>query len=58
MLNNQTIEKLRDMKLKAMAQMLSEPAPSDLGLSFEERLGLMVEKRMDGQEERQDQAPS
>ena len=44
MLNNQTIEKLRDMKLKAMAQMLSEPDPSDLGLSFEERLGLMVEK--------------
>jgi DNA replication protein DnaC len=44
MLNNQTIEKLRDMKLKAMAQMLSEPNPSDLGLSFEERFGLMVEK--------------
>ena len=44
MLNNQTIEKLRDMKLKAMAQMLSEPLPSDLKLSFEERLGLMVEK--------------
>jgi DNA replication protein DnaC len=44
MLNNQTVEKLRDMKLKAMARMLSEPDPSDLGLSFEERLGLMVEK--------------
>jgi DNA replication protein DnaC len=44
MLNNQTIEKLQDMKLKAMAQMLSEPLPSDLALSFEERLGLMVEK--------------
>ena len=44
MLKNQTIEKLRDMKLKAMAQMLSEPNPSDLELSFEERLGLMVEK--------------
>ena len=44
MLNNQTIEKLQDMKLKAMAQMLSEPIPSDLALSFEERLGLMVEK--------------
>ncbi len=26
--NNQTIEKLRDMKLKAMAQMLSVPNPS------------------------------
>ncbi|HWQ30626.1 MAG TPA: ATP-binding protein [Negativicutes bacterium] len=44
MLKNQTIEKLRDMKLKSMAQMLSEPAPSYLELSFEESLGLMVEK--------------
>lgn len=44
MLRNQTIEKLRDMKLKTMAQMLSEANPSDLELSFEERLGLMVEK--------------
>lgn len=44
MLNNQTIEKLRDMKLKTMAQMLSEPDPSYLELTFEERLGLMVEK--------------
>lgn len=44
MLRNQTIEKLREMKLKAMAQMLSEANPSDLELSFEERLGLMVEK--------------
>ena len=44
MLNNQTIEKLRDMKLKTMAQMLSQPDPSYLELSFEERFGLMVEK--------------
>lgn len=44
MLNNQTVEKLREMKLKAMAQMLSEPNPSDMELSFEERLGIMVEK--------------
>jgi DNA replication protein DnaC len=44
MLNNQTIEKLKDMKLKTMAQMLSQPDPSYLELSFEERLGLMVEK--------------
>lgn len=44
MLNKQTIEKLKDMKLKAMAQILSEPNPADLELSFEERLGLMVEK--------------
>jgi DNA replication protein DnaC len=32
------------MKLKTMAQMLSQPDPSYLELSFEERLGLMVEK--------------
>lgn len=44
MLNNQTIEKLKDMKLKTMAQMLSQPDPSYLELRFEERLGLMVEK--------------
>ena len=44
MLNNQTIEKLRDMKLKTMAQMLIQPDQSYLELSFEERLGLMVEK--------------
>jgi len=44
MLKNQTIEKLKDMKLKAMAQMLSEADPSLLSLSFEDRFGLMVEK--------------
>jgi DNA replication protein DnaC len=44
MLNNPTIEKLRDMKLKVMAQMLSDPDNSMNGLSFEERLGIMVEK--------------
>ena len=44
MLKNQTIEKLRDMKLKAMAQMLNETDPELLSLPFEERFGLMVEK--------------
>lgn len=44
MLKNQTIEKLRDMKLKAMAQMFSDTDPELLSLSFEERFGLMVEK--------------
>lgn len=44
MLNNPTIEKLRDMKLKVMAQMLSDPDNSMNSLSFEERLGIMVEK--------------
>jgi len=44
MLNNPTVEKLRDMKLKVMAQMLSDPDNSMESLSFDERLGIMVEK--------------
>jgi DNA replication protein DnaC len=44
MLNNPTVEKLRDMKLKVMAQMIAEPDHSLRELSFEERLGIMVEK--------------
>ena len=44
MLKNQTIEKLKEMKLKAMADMLSESDPSLLSLSFDERFGIMVEK--------------
>lgn len=44
MLNNPTVEKLRDMKLKVMAQMLSEPDFALRDLSFEERFGIMVEK--------------
>lgn len=43
MLNNPTVEKLRDMKLNVMAQMLSEPDAALRDLSFEERLGIMVE---------------
>lgn len=44
MLDNPTVEKLREMKLKTMAQMLKDPDPSLEDLSFEERLGIMVEK--------------
>jgi DNA replication protein DnaC len=44
MLNNPTVEKLRNLKLKVMAQMLAEPDPALKDLSFEERLGIMVEK--------------
>lgn len=44
MLNNPTVEKLRSLKLKVMAQMLSEPDAALRELSFEERLGIMVEK--------------
>lgn len=44
MLNNPTVEKLKDMKLKVMAQMLSDPDNALKELSFEERLGIMVEK--------------
>ena len=42
--NNPTVEKLRDMKLKVMAQMMSEPDSSLRELTFEDRLGMMVEK--------------
>ena len=44
MLNNPTVEKLKDLKLKVMATMLSDPDNSLRELSFEERLGIMVEK--------------
>jgi len=43
MLNNPTVEKLKDLKLKVMARMLSEPDHAMRELSFEERLGIMVE---------------
>lgn len=42
MLNHPTVEKLKDMKLKVMAQMFADPALREL--SFEERLAIMVEK--------------
>lgn len=44
MLNNPTIEKLKDLKLKVMSQMMDEPDHALSELSFEERLGIMVEK--------------
>jgi DNA replication protein DnaC len=44
MFNNPTVDKLRDMKLKVMAQMLRDQDPSIRELTFEERLGIMVEK--------------
>jgi len=43
MLDSPTIEKLKDMKLKVMAQMLSDPDKSLAELSFEDRLAVMVE---------------
>lgn len=44
MFNNPTIAKLHDLKLKAMAQMLAEPDHNLQDLTFEERLGIMVDK--------------
>ena len=44
MLNNQTIQKLHDLKLKEMAQMMAEPEYSLKELSFEDRFGIMVDK--------------
>lgn len=43
MLNNPTVEKLKEMRLNVMAKMLCEPDSQLRDLSFEERLGLMVE---------------
>jgi len=45
MLDSPTLEKLKDMKLKVMAEMLSDPDDSLRELSFEDRLALMVEKQ-------------
>lgn len=44
MLNNPTVEKLRELKLKVMADMLSEPDHDLIDLPFEDRFGIMVEK--------------
>lgn len=44
MLNNPTVEKLKDLKLKTMARMLCDSDSNLRDLSFEERLGIMVEK--------------
>ena len=44
MFDNPTVDKLRELKLKVMAKMLSEPDPGLQELNFEERFGMMVEK--------------
>jgi len=43
MLDSPTVEKLKEMKLKVMAQMLSDPDKSLAELSFEDRFALMVD---------------
>lgn len=47
MLNEQTIEKLMDMRLKSMAKTFREQLsdPSYAGLSFEDRFGMIVDKQ-------------
>lgn len=47
MLNEQTIEKLVDMRLKSMAKTFREQLsdPSYAGLSFEDRFGMIVDKQ-------------
>jgi len=45
MLDSPTIEKLKDMKLKVMAEMLSDTDSSLRELSFEDRFALMVERQ-------------
>jgi len=44
MLRNPTVEKLRDMRLKTMAESFINPEPGIDALSFEDRFALMVEK--------------
>jgi len=46
MLDGPTIEKLKEMRLKVMAEMLSDPDSSIRELSFEDRFALMVEKHV------------
>jgi len=45
MLSSPTIEKLKDMKLKVMAEMLADPDNSLRELSFEDRFAFMVERQ-------------
>lgn len=54
MLLEQTLEKLHLMKLRAMADGVREQArqPEALSLSFEERLGLLVDREWDARENR------
>jgi DNA replication protein DnaC len=44
MLRNPTADKLRDMRLKIMAEAFLNPEPGSDALSFEDRFALMVEK--------------
>jgi len=44
MLRNPTADKLRDMRLKKMAEAFLNPEPGSDALSFEDRFSLMVEK--------------
>jgi DNA replication protein DnaC len=45
MLNNPTADKLREMRLQAMADDFLNPGPEADALSFEERFALMVERQ-------------
>ena len=44
MLKNPTADKLRDMRLRAMAEAFLNPEPGEDALSFEDRFALLVEK--------------
>jgi DNA replication protein DnaC len=44
MFDNPTGTKLREMNLKTMARMLSDPEPGEKEMTFEDRFGLMVER--------------
>ena len=54
MLHNQTVEKLHALGLKVMAEAVAEQAdqPGLGDLSFQERLGLLVDREWDARENR------
>ncbi len=44
MLNQPTIQKLKEMRMSVMAKMLADPTESETDMCFDDRLALMVEK--------------
>src|SRR6266536_4149557 len=54
MLLEQTLEKLQRMRLQAMAEGVREQAcqPAPLAISFEERIGLLVDREWEARENR------
>jgi hypothetical protein len=60
MLNHPTLDKLLALKLTGMAKALSEQTalPESQALSFEERLGLLVDREMTTRSDRRLSSPA